>query len=214
VRIEVEIAPDPRGLTAEVYLEGEVAVTKAISAAGIALKAGWRAQIRTAGLGARLANTIRERVYPQGEPSMNAASLVWTRAPKIVDAFERGALIRSKDGFWLAIPTAAAGTGPGRKRITPGGWELRTGRRLRFVYRPRGPSLLVADDARIDTRGIAQAKGGRRRKDGILSGAATVPIFLLVPQVKLRKRLDIERLARATGARIPALILANWKDRR
>lgn len=213
MRIEVDIALDPRALTAKVYLEGEIAVTKAISSAGLALKAGWRAQIRAAGLGGRLGNTIRERLYPQGQPSMNAASFVWTRAPKIVDAFDRGVLIRSKDGFWLAIPTAAAGTGPGRKRITPGRWEQRTGRRLRFVYRPRGPSLLVADDARIDTRGVAQAKRGRRRKDGILTGSVTVPIFLLVPQVKLRKRLDIESLALATGARIPALILANWKDR-
>lgn len=213
MRIEVEIAPDPRGLAAEVYLEGEIAVTKAISSAGLALKAGWRAQVRGAALGDRLANTIRERLYPRNEPSMNAASLVWTRAPKIVDAFDRGALIRSKDGFWLAIPTAAAGRALRGKRITPGGWERRTGRRLRFVYRRRGPSLLVADDARIDTRGIAQARGGRRRADGILTGAATVPIFLLVPQVKLRKRLDIERLARATAARIPALIRANWKDR-
>jgi hypothetical protein len=212
VRIEVSVSPDPRTLTAEVYLEGEIAVTKAISSAGLALKAGWRAQVRAAGLGIRLSNTIRERLFPKGEPSMNAASLVWTRAPKIVDAFDRGALIRSKDGFWLAIPTGAAGRAPLGKRITPLAWERRTGLRLRFVYRPRGPSLLVADDARIDKGGIARSKGGRRRKDGILTGAATVPIFLLVPQVKLRKRLDIERLARATGARIPALILANWRD--
>ena len=84
--------------------------------------------------------------------------------------------------------------------------------RLRFVYRRRGPSLLVADDARVSARGLAAAKRGRRRRDGILTGASTVPIFLLVPQVKLRKRLDLERAARAAEARLPGLILARWKD--
>ena len=58
--------------------------------------------------------------------------------------------------------------------MTPGGWERTTGMRLRFVYPPRGPSLLVADDARINTRGLAVASRGRRRRDGMLTGAATV----------------------------------------
>jgi hypothetical protein len=57
-------------------------------------------------------------------------------APNIVDAFDRGVTIKSSRGFWLAIPTPAAGvkglsaTGS-LKRITPSGWERRTGMRLR-----------------------------------------------------------------------------------
>ena len=39
-----------------------------------------------------------------------------------------------------------------------------------------------------------------------------MPIFLLVPQVKLRKRLDIDRLAAAAAARLPGLIVANWPE--
>ena len=59
---------------------------------------------------------------------------------------------------------------------------------LRFVYRRTRPSLLVADGARINTRGLAavsRAKSGR--------GQVTAPIFLLVPQVKLLKRPDLAR---------------------
>jgi hypothetical protein len=37
-----------------------------------------------------------------------------------------------------------------------------------------------------------------------------VPIFLLVPQVKLRKRLDLDRDARAAQDKIPKAIIANW----
>jgi hypothetical protein len=47
----------------------------------------------------------------------------------------------------------------------------------------------------------------------MLSGAQTVPIFILVPQVKLRKRLDLESAANAAQARLPALILARWRDK-
>ena len=115
-------------------------------------------------------------------------------------AFDRGVTIRSKHGFFLAIPTAAAGAkGAGRqadhaRRL---GAADRHAAALRLSPQ-RGPSLLVADDARLDQRAAWRAaKRGRRRRDGILTGAQTVPIFLLVPQVKLRKRLDLDRAASA-----------------
>jgi hypothetical protein len=43
---------------------------------------------------------------------------------------------------------------------------------------------------------------------------ATVPIFLLVPQVKLPKRLDLERDAERTHDAVPGLIVANWAEGR
>jgi hypothetical protein len=39
-----------------------------------------------------------------------------------------------------------------------------------------------------------------------------VPIFLLVPQVKLRKRLDLDRDAKAAQEQIPRAIVANWVE--
>lgn len=45
-------------------------------------------------------------------------------------------------------------------------------------------------------------------------GLATVPIFLLVPQVKLRKRLDLDRAAKAVQDGIPGAIVANWVETR
>lgn len=213
MRIRAEQHGDLDAWIAAELAAAEKGVSAGVRAAAAGLKDRWRGQITGAGLGPRLARTIRQRDFPAREPSLKAASLVYSRAATIVHAFDQGVTIRSKHGFFLAIPTAAAGVrGPGGKRITPGGWERRTGLRLRFVYRRRGLSLLVADDARLNGAGMARAKRGRRRRDGILTGAQSVPIFLLVPQVSLRKRLDLDRDARWAEAALPRLIAARWPD--
>lgn len=194
---------------------GEKAVSAAMREAGTGLKTAWRAQITGAGLGSRLARTIRSAQYPTGRPSLNAAALVWSKAPVIVGAHDTGPLIRSKAGFWLAIPMPAAGKSLRGGRITPGEWERRTGMRLRFVYRRTGPSLLVADNVRVSKKGRVR-ENITRHKDGRVSsrlqGRATAVIFLLVPQVKLPKRLDLARDARAVGNALPELIVANWAE--
>jgi hypothetical protein len=206
--IRIDIIGDLGAMMAAEIKAGERAVSKAVSEAGTSLKTAWRGQITSAGLGARLARSIRSEQFPKGKDSLNAAALVWSNAPVIIGAHEEGPLIRSKSGFWLAIPTPAAGKSARGGRITPGEWERRRGIRLRFVYRPRGPSLLVAE-GRLNSRGLAV---GSRSKTG--RGATTVPIFLLVPQVKLRKRLDLMRDAKAAQERIPGAIVANWVDAR
>ena len=187
---------------------GEKAVSDAVRGATLRLKADWRDQIAQAGLGQRLARTIRSEAYPKGQPSLNAAALIWSNAPVIVGAHDSGPLIRSKQGFWLAIPTAAAGKSARGGRITPGEWERRRGLSLRFIYRARGPSLLVAE-GRLNSKGRAVAslsKSGR--------GRTTVPIFLLVRQVKLAKRLDLTKAAEVAVGRIPGAIVANWVEGR
>ena len=187
-------------------LAGEKAVTTAMRVTGNTLKSDWRAQVTRARLGQRLANTIRSKTYPAKGESFDAAALVWSNAPQIIGAHDTGPLIRSKDGFWLAIPTPAAGKGTRGKALTPGEWERRRRLRLRFIYRRRGPSLLVAD-GRLNSRGLGVAS---RSKTG--RGKATVPIFLLVPQVKLAKRLNMARDAERAQAAVPGLIVAKWLD--
>lgn len=214
MRFDFRVIGDPEEILRREVRNGERAVTRGVGAAGRGLKADWRQQIKGAGLGTRLGNTIRANLYPEGRDSLNAASLVFSRASKIVDANDRGALIRSKNGFWLAIPTDAVKRlrGAGNKRISPTRYELKTGNRLRFVYRRGKPSLLVVDQARIDKRGTVRRKGGRRRKDGILTGEQTVVAFILVPQVKLKKRLDLDRDATKWLNRLPRMIVDRWKD--
>jgi hypothetical protein len=206
MRLRIEINPDIAALMQAEIAAGEKAVSAAMREAGSSLKSAWRTQITGAGLGTRLGNSIRLATFPRSSNSLNAAALVWSKAPVIIGAHDTGPLIRSKDGFWLAIPTAAAGKSTRGGRITPGEWERRTGLRLRFIYRRRGPSLLVAE-GRLNTKGRAVAS---RSKTG--RGVATVPIFLLVPQVKLPKRLDLAWDAERAVDSVPRLILAKWVD--
>jgi Family of unknown function (DUF6441) len=107
----------------------------------------------------------------------------------------------------LNISTEAAGrVGDGRKRITSRRWERRTGPRLRFIYRRGAPSLLIADNARLTSRGRAARKKGRRAGASFsrLAGRTTVPIFVLVPQATLKKRLDVEGAGRRWIGRLAA----------
>jgi len=206
MKLDITISPNLAAIMAAEIKAGEKAVTAAMRAAGAQLKSDWRGQITQAGLGRRLGNSIRSETYPKVGESLDAAALVWSKAPVIIGAHDTGPLIRSKNGFWLAIPTEAAGKGARGGRITPGEWERRRGLRLRFVYRRRGPSLLVAE-GRLNNRGLGVAS---RSKSG--RGTATVPIFLLVRQVKLRKRLDLARDAKGAQERIPGAIVANWVE--
>jgi len=207
MKLKMDFDPDLVGMLKDEIKAGEHAVTAAMKSAGGELKQAWREQITRAGLGHRLPRTIRNRTYPKGKDSIDAAAFVWSNAPEILLAHDKGVLIRSKNGFYLAIPTPAAGKGRGGARLTPGEWEQRRGMRLRFIYRRNGPSLLVAEKARINTRGTALAS---RSKTG--RGQVSAPIFILVPQVKLRKRLDLARDAERIASRVPGLIVEKWRD--
>ena len=187
----------------------EKAVAEGVAEAGDGLKGSLRRQVITSGLGPRLARTWRSRAYRN--KGHDAASLVWSKAPDIVRSFDQGTVIRSKTGFWLAIPTAAAPKrGVGGKRITPANFPEHRFGPLRFVFRRGAPSLLVVDGVRISAktgRVGRQAKGGAFTNAGrIKSGITTVAMFVMVPQVKMPKRLDVSRAAETWVRRVPGLI--------
>jgi hypothetical protein len=216
MQLKLEIEGDIEEILKDERRRMGFATTAGLRYGGETLKGLLRAQIRSAGLGNRLANTIRHDPKPRKGFSYTPAGLVYASAQEIVSAFAYGAVIRAKRGTWLAIPTPEAGRGTNGRVMTPEEWERRAGRKLRFVHnRKRGTAFLVADDLRISKRtGVAKSKGGRRRKDGILSGSQTVPIFLLVRQVSLRKRLDVEGALRQVQAMLPSLILQQWQRSR
>lgn len=209
MKLTFSTTPDLAMLMAREIAAGERAVSVGVKRGGDGLKADWRRDIIAAGLGRRLSGSIRSADYPRGRNSINAAALVWSKAPTVVAAHEQGPLIRSREGLWLAIPTPAAGRDVGGRRHTPLSWQRRTGLKLRHVFRGSGrPSLLVAE-ARVDRRGRAMAS---RSKQG--RGVATVPIFVLVPQVRLRKRLDLVGAAARWADQVPGLIVDAWVDDR
>jgi hypothetical protein len=180
------------------------AVAAGIRDAGRGLRTELRRQVASAGLGQRLANGWRDRHYPNQK--LDAASLVYT-----IRAFDEGAVIRSSRGRFLAIPTEnAPRKGTDGRRIRPITFPEHRFGPLRFVPRPSGPSLLVVDGLRASfSRQTGQLRGFRRATDRARrsgQGLTTVVMFLLVPQVKLRKRLDVARAAERWSGRLPALI--------
>ena len=136
---------------------------------------------------------------------------MYTKAPQIIRAFDEGAVIRSKRRRFLAIPTEnAPRKGTDGKRISPSTFPEHRFGPLRFVPRHSGPSLLVVDGVRASfSRKTGELRGFRRATDRARQsgqGLATVVMFLLVPQVKLPKRLDVARAADRWSAQLPALI--------
>jgi hypothetical protein len=49
-------------------------------------------------------------------------------------------------------------------------------------------------------------RGGKKR------ARTWKPIFVLVPQVKLRRKMDLDRDSNKWLDRLPGLIVQNWKD--
>jgi hypothetical protein len=187
----------------------ERAVATGTRDAGRGLKTELRRQVTSAGLGQRLANSWRDQHYPNQK--LDAASLVYTKAPQIIRAFDEGAVIRSRRGRFLAIPTEnAPRKGTDGKRIRPSTFPEHRFGLLRFVPRSSGPSLLVVDGLRASFgRKSGELRGFRRATDRARArgdGLTTVVMFLLLRQVKLPKRLDVTRAAERFSAQLPALI--------
>ncbi len=156
MRLKLEINPNLAALMQAEIAAGEKAVTTAMRAAGAGLKSAWRGQITGAGLGTRLGNSIRLANYPKGGESLNAAALVWSNAPVIVGAHDTGPLIRSRNGFWLAIPTPAAGKSTRGGRIT-----TPHGTAIAVRLSPPGPKPARGGGA-VEQQG---ARGGVARED-------------------------------------------------
>ncbi len=187
----------------------ERAVPDGVKAAGDGLKGSLRKQVVAAGLGARLSRTWRGKTYVNR--GYNAASLVWSKAAQIVRAFDEGVVIKGKGGNWLAIPTPSAPKrGTNGKRITPATFPTARHGPLRMVRRSGRAALLVVDGVRVSAqsgRVGRQAKGGGRTKSGSFKqGIATVAMFVLVPRVKLKKRLNVAGAAGSWARRLPRLI--------
>ena len=184
------------------------AATTAMHEIGEGLCEDLRQDVIKAGLGRKLANTWRFKVYPNGRISLDPASLIWSKAPKLLDAFDRNPnIVPVNGGQMLAIPTRNT---PNKHRkggavpMTPVEVEalynqdliLRPGR-LGHYY------AFVNVVAGRSGRGFRQATRGRvaqgRKADLVL-------MFVMVKSVRPGKRVDIQRRIDQWAARTPGLV--------
>lgn len=179
------------------------------------LKSDLREDVKRGGLGDRLANTWRGETYPKSRDSINAAAFVWSKASKIVSAFDLGVTISGVNHKYLAIPTPDAGiqAGSGKRnpRISPENWQQQTGVKLRFV-RKGNHALLVADAhyVRQPARWRARKSFKPIRQPRLPDGKNYVVVFILVPQVTLRKRLSVAPHARDWASKVQGLLAQYW----
>jgi hypothetical protein len=232
MRLAATLGASLKKLLEQEVRAGERAVTRGVRSETERLKGELRQQV-VAAFGARgrgIANAWRARVFPQSGESLGAAGIVWTKVPGIVDAFERGATIRARGGRFLAIPTgfnAPQGRRGRGMRVTP---QQMVASRQAFLRpmkeRPGGFvwCLPVRQGERVGRRRAPLIAGGlvevARRKMRSATRAAWhrelleqgfVPMFLLVPQVQLAKRLDVRGAGHRALARLPAAIAREWE---
>ncbi len=213
MRLEAAIKGDLQKIMKEESAAAEKAVTLGVGAAAIGLKEELRVQVTRAGLGEKMARTWRHKRYPSSGYSIGAAGFVYSKAPVVIRAFNEATLIKSAKGFFLAIPMPAAPRrGVGGKRINPSNFPEHSLGKLRFVYRKNAPSLLVVDNLRAGTG----KRGGFRKASATAlrtgRGLTTVVMFILVPQVQLKKRLNIDPAALRWRDKLPELILQHWPE--
>ena len=205
--------PDFAGIMADVEGHVATAATEAMRGTSYKTLLELRRQVTDNGLGQRLANTWRDRVYPEQRKSMTPTGYIWSNAPDIIEGFVRGATIRPVAGAkYLWIPTKnvprARGRVNRRGRNMKGGamspeevenmfnadFQIRKGR--------RGSLLAFIDVVRSkNMRASRPATRGRLAQGRV---AAPVLMFVLRRTVRLPKLLDLQGPARRWEERFAA----------
>lgn len=186
----------------------EKAVMSGVKKAGEGLKLELRSQVVGAELSQKLANTWRLQFYENKK--VDAASLVYSKAPEVISSFDKGVVIKRGSGIWLAIPTAnAPKKGIGGKRINPTNFPTDRLGNLRFVYRKGKTALLVVDEMQASfNKADNSIKGFRKASQSNINKGriTTVVMFVLIPQVKLPKKLDVVAATKSWNEQLPKLI--------
>lgn len=181
---------------------------RAATRAGEALKERWRAAIRGAGLGENVARAIRSDVYPSGPRTFKArgamtlspATLVYSKTPHILLG-HAGETIGPRSGRYLAIPTEFAPLsrkgGRGKRGPMPLAEFIATYGKRALARVPLGNDrfALVARQgfgvsrSKTRTRGLGRALTSKSRR-----GQKELLMYVLVREVKLAKRLDLDAM--------------------
>lgn len=152
----------------------------------------WRADCTTEFSAARFVSDsmiVDVRVSDLPNPSPGNLIVIGMNAPVSIDAHDTRPLMRSNDDLWLAIPT------PPLEKAQPAvNLPLRIATShgsAPVVHLPPSQANPAVAKGRLNLKGAAvasQSKTGR--------GLAIASILLLLPQVKLRKRLNLARDAK------------------
>lgn len=157
----------------------------------------------------KLPTAWRGEVFPnRGDPTLSPAFFAYTKSPKIIAAFEEGPTIRPLGGKkFLWIPTENVPRTTGGRRLSPVELAARIRGKLTLVPSKKGGLVAIGSAKKVSRR--AHRRGGKRYNDvrGLTkreakAGETTeeVVFYILKPQVRLAKRLDVAAIAEKAGA--------------
>jgi hypothetical protein len=169
-------------------------------------------------LGGKAANTVYGQAGPdrrignEGQVVGVVSSRWWRKANgrrvNVLDGFETGLTIRPTQGRFLAIPLPAAGKSRRGGRITPQEWEERNNQDLILLQRPGKRALLMGRVSRLDRSGVGRTSIRRLKSGAVRTGKRLLlPMFVLVPQTRLPKRLDAASVRREADQRLAEKIV-------
>lgn len=196
---------------AEELERGARAVTVGTHKAVNDLKMRLRQQTLSAFGSQGLANSWRSHSFPKTGNSLGAAGVLVSKAPHIIDSFDQATVIRSKDGFFLAIPSPDAPKGTKFQPITPSNFPEDRYGRLQFVYRPGKVSLLVVNNVRRTAKGRVGRQMALTKSGGYKQGASSVVMFFLVPFSRMKKVFNLAQDYDRAGDDMVRNIIEAWR---
>lgn len=181
------------------------------------VQAAGRAEIARSGLGPRFARGFRTYVFPRRITPGSTAELAMRGQHRLgyANIFERGGRISGRPLLWIPLPTAPAKI---NGRPTTAGLYVHAVGPLHSINRP-GRAPLLAGYAMRASPGrrvtVAQLRTGQRNTRRRQARAAfggrlgarpvSVPLFVGLPAVKIRDRLNISNVYDQARRDLPAL---------
>lgn len=211
--------------------EGARASMAAMNEAVIGFKEELRDEVVAAGLGPRLANAWRGKVYPGSGRSMSPAGIVYVnpgrgktgKAPDIISFYAAGGIIRPLQGRFLAWPTPDVPRSRQGKPMTVAEVEAHFGRQLVFIdpgdrgfhtpsIRRGGVAFLVLKQLRV-RKASGRYRNASAREIERGKETSAVIMFILEPYVAGRRRLSPDERFRRWAARYPAILESHFELR-
>jgi hypothetical protein len=189
LQVKLALQGDLEGLARKAHLDLARGARNAVEIQAARAKLRLRQDTRPA-LGQRVANAWRADIYPRSASvhTHTPAVLVYSNAPKIVEAFSEAQTIHAKNATYLAIPTEKT-PHKGRKLATPKEVEAMFDQDLIFIH-GRGQQILAFIDPTKRGR-LKRARAKGRSVGGVETRFdRLVLMFVMVRQVGLKKRLN------------------------
>jgi hypothetical protein len=188
------------------------AATTAMDTTKTAVSLGGRAVISAAGFSRKWQNAWRVTRYPIKRESLDPAIWAYHKIPYAA-VFQDGAKITGSPLLWLPLPSAPK---MGRKKMTAALY-IKTIGPLHRINRPGKAPLLAGYVRGLGKSGkvtVGKLRTGERRRKaraGSTKGLISVPLFVGLPVVKIRKRFNFAPMWRKAMATLSSEYARNLR---